>query len=80
MEVVVHQYISNDILKTSVVSLETGEIYGQDVFVRHSFYFVDVAEAALDDAVKFAEGAGYNIKTIDSPFKAMKEGGVDGSA
>lgn len=68
VEVVVHQHINRDLLKTSVVSLETGEIYGQELFVRPSFFFVDVAEAALEDAIKFAEIEGYEVKTIDSPF------------
>lgn len=71
--VVVHQHINGDILKTSVVSLETGEIYGQETHVRPSFFFESIAEAALDDAIKYVEESdNYEIKLIDSPFRNMR--------
>jgi len=69
--VVIHQHISGDILKTSIVSEETGEIYVQDLIVRPSFFFLDVVNAALDDAVTIAERSEYNITQIDSPFESM---------
>jgi len=70
--VILHQFINGDILKTSIVSEETGEIYVQELIIRPSFFFLDVVNAALDDAISIAEKSGYNVKQIDSPFINMR--------
>lgn len=75
-QVVIHQAINKSILKTSVVDIGTGEIYGQEMLIWSSSYFASIIEATIEDAIKYATKEGYEVIDIDSPYKAIIEGRV----